>query len=329
MPIESVHVNPVEQRPRRRLLVVLRRGVLVLLVLLLLVILWVAISVTELRTGQRLWPWSPYAFCGQSTPTQLPSTVHIGLYEEFPNPWRLANLQQVDFPVTLAIAASSREEFLRLRGEIQQTYPQVRTIYFWPLLAKEEGYYPGPWANAAAVQRLTTEAADLPTLWDLEPPLGSGTWSWTNWWTNRTFTARWLAQRATPVHLWRPLTTLGLNPLFLRLLGLHYDPRDYPAVTLQVDLYAAGAGKPSGELARILRCGVEYYGDSFVPAFGVLNDGEGPAPLFVPPETFRRYLELARQAGVSEIWIFGVNGLNAEYLTILHETLPLEEMQKP
>jgi hypothetical protein len=203
----------------------------------------------------------------------------------------------------------------------------VQTVYFWPLLAKEEGYYPGPWANAAAVQRLASETADLPVLWDLEAPLGTGTWSWSNWWTNRTFTAHWLAARTTPVHIWRPLTTMGLNPLFLRLIGLHYDPHNYPAVSLQADLYTTGSGKTSAELTRILRCGVESYGDRFVPAFGVLNDGEGPEQLFIPPDTFRRYLELARQAGVSEVWIFGVNGLNEEYLAALRETLPLETME--
>jgi len=33
---------------------------------------------------------------------------------------------------------------------------------------------------------------------------------------------------------------------------------------------------------------------------------------------------LISQAGVAEVWIFGLNGLNAEYLAILRETLPLE-----
>ena len=76
----------------------------------------------------------------------------------------------------------------------------------------------------------------------------------------------------------------------------------------------------------MLRCGVERYGAQFIPSFGVLNDAEGPAEIFVPPETLRRNLGLARAAGVSEIWIFGVNGLNSEYLSALHETLPLESL---
>src|SRR5690349_6909990 len=63
---------------------------------------WLYASIVEFQTGRRLWPWSAYAFCGRSQPAALPQTVRIGLYEEFPNPWRLAKLGQLDFPVTLA-----------------------------------------------------------------------------------------------------------------------------------------------------------------------------------------------------------------------------------
>ena len=35
-------------------------------------------------------------------------------------------------------------------------------------------------------------------------------------------------------------------------------------------------------------------------------------------------LRPARAAGVSEVWIFGVNGLNAEYLAAMNRALPLE-----
>src|SRR5262245_23862245 len=74
---------------------------------------WIFASIIELQTGRRLWPWSAYAFCGHTQPAALPSQVRIGLYEEFPNPWRLAKLRQLDFPVTLAIAAPSRSKFLQ------------------------------------------------------------------------------------------------------------------------------------------------------------------------------------------------------------------------
>jgi hypothetical protein len=100
--------------------------------------------------GRRVLPWNPYASCGTSTPTTLPKTVRIELYEEFPDPWRLRQLRQVDFPVTLAIAAPSRATFLERSAAIMRDYPKVREVYFWPLLTEAEGYYPGTWSNAAA-----------------------------------------------------------------------------------------------------------------------------------------------------------------------------------
>jgi hypothetical protein len=291
-----------------------------------LALLWVGASVAEIGTGRRIMPWSAYRGCGDTQPVALPQTVRIGLYEEFPNPWRLARLRLIDFPITLAIAAPSRAAFLELRATIMREFPQVREVYFWPLLSYDEGYYPGSWSSADGIKRLAGEAAGLPALWDLELPLGKTKPSITSWLRNRAFLDRWLRERTEPVHIWRSHHTMGLDPLFLRLAGLHFDPLDYPAVSLHLDLYAKGAGLPADQMSRILRCGVERYGARFIPSLGVLNDGEGPDDIFVPPETLRRDLSLARAAGVSEVWLFGVNGLTADYIMALRETLPLEKL---
>ncbi len=258
----------------------------------------------------------------------LPATVRVGLYEEFPNPWRLSKLSQVDFSVTLAVAAQTRAAFLQLRESIQRDYPQVRDVFFWPLLKPEEGYYPGPLSNPQAVRRAMEEASGLPVLWDLElPPNFKGAslppWSW---WQNKAMTDAWLRARTQPVHIWRSYAWLGLNPLSLRLVGLHYDPLDYPAVSLHLDLYTTGTGQLEQSLQQLISSGVARYGPRFIPSFGVLNDGEGPAEKFIPPETLRRNLRIARAAGVSQIWLFGVNGLNADYLRVVREELPLEKM---
>lgn len=295
----------------------------VVAIALALLVGWLGASAFEWRTGQRLFPWSAYAGCGQSRPQSLPATVRVGLYEEFPVPWRLDKLTQVDFPVSLAVAAASRAEFLDLQASIQPAYPQVQTVYFWPLLSPAEGYYPGAWSEAAGVRRLAGEVADLPVLWDLEMPRGQADLSYGDWWQNRTFLPDWLAQRRAPVHLWRATTSMGLDPAFLRLVSMHFDPADYPEVWLHLDLYTTGAGQPQDQLARLLRCGVERYGDHFIPDFGALDDGQGPAEIFVPPATLQRELELARAAGVSEVWLFGVNGLNADYLSAVKSALPL------
>ncbi len=293
---------------------------------LTLVLLWLGATVVEWVGGRRVLPWNPYVFCGTSASTVLPKTVRVGLYEEFPDPWRLERLRQVNFPVTLAIAAPDRTTFLERRADILRTYPQVREVYFWPLLDDAEGYYPGTWSDAAAIERVADEAADMPVLWDLEMPRDKTTVSFGSWPHNRAFLDRWLRERNAPVHLWRSHDTMGLNPLFLRLIGMHFDPLDYPALTLHLNLYATGDGLPDDQMARVLRCGVERYGDRFIPSLGILNDGEGPEELFVSAETLRRDLILAREAGVAEVWLFGVNGLNDAYLSVLREALPLETL---
>jgi len=289
-----------------------------------LALLWLLASAVEWGTGQRLLPWNPYAGCGGSRPASLPPTVRVGLYEEFPVPSRLAKLRYADFPVSLAIAAPSREAFLKLSATIQRAYPQVREVYFWPLLASQEGYYPGTWSDAGALRRVAAEAEGLPVLWDLEMPPDLRHPSIRSWPQNRVWLDQWLSSRAAPVHLWRSHASMGLDPAFLRLVGMHFDPLDYPAVSLHRDLYTTGAGRPREQMARILRCGVERYGRRFIPALGVLDDGHASPDRFVPIETLRRDLRLARSAGVAEVWLFGVNGLSANVVKTLHETLPLD-----
>src|SRR5262249_38834773 len=138
-------------RGRRKLRRLAYRG---LLATLGLTLLWVGASIAELGSGRRILPGNPYAGCGDSPVAALPQTVRVGLSEEFPNPWRLERLHLIDFPVTLAIAAPSRAVFLELRATILRDYPQVREVYFWPLLSYDEGYYPGSWSSADGVKRV-------------------------------------------------------------------------------------------------------------------------------------------------------------------------------
>jgi hypothetical protein len=220
------------RRKRFVVLTTLAVGVLILLVTLL----WFRASITEWRYGRRTFLWSAYALCGEGVPESLPETVRVGLYEEFPVPWRLDKLAVVNFPVSLALAAPSRAEFLQLRDEVRTAYPQVREIYFWPLLSQEEGYYPGAWSDPEGVRRLAGEVEGLPVLWDSEVPLGRHELQVDHWRANRRFLRRWLKDREQPVHIWRGHTSMGLNPLFLRLTALHFDPANYPQVSLHLSL---------------------------------------------------------------------------------------------
>ena len=167
----------------------------------LLFLLWLLASILEWRVHIRLVPVSSYQFCGDQSVGQLPATVQVGFYEEFPVPWRLAKLSQLDFPVKLAVAAKSRAEFLTLRTDILNTYPQVREVYFWPVLAESEGYYVGSWSDPDAIERVARESNGLPVLWDLEMPRNRIDLPFANLQRNRTFLGGWFKQRIDPVHI--------------------------------------------------------------------------------------------------------------------------------
>lgn len=319
-------------RSQRRRRSNLRIFLLVLLVAIFSFVFWLYASLHELTTGQRLLPWRAYGECEPPPPEQLPSTVRVGFYEEFPNPWRLAKLKQLDFPITLAVAAPNRQEFERLRDEISAEYPMVREVIYWPTLSLAEGYYLGGLSDPQAIRRIIDESHDLPLLWDLELPrqfpanilrlLERSL-------HNRPQIGAFLRQHQQPVHIWRTHTLMGLDPFFLRLLGLQFAPDDGPQVRLHLDLYTmgTGAGAKADDVRRITRCGIRRYGERFIPSLGVLNDQEGPEEHFVSVEVFRRNLQIVREEGAAEVWIFGSNGLNQEYLQALHDILPLEKAE--
>lgn len=201
----------------------------------------------------------------------------------------------------------------------------MKGVTLWPILKKSEGYYPGSWSDTDAVERVAEESDGLPVLWDMELPLHGASFSPINWWHNRLFLDQWLRDRKQPVAIWRSYNSMGLNPLFLRLAGLHFDLEEYPEVSLHLDLYNTGSGIPAKRMKRIIRCGVEHHGKRFVPSLGVLDDGLGEKSEFTELETFKRDLKLAREAGVFEIGIFGVNGLTPKVIDAIHDTLPLQK----
>lgn len=299
---------------------------LIIFVTLALIVFWVYASIYEMIYNERLLPWDPYMFCGATTANSLPTTVQVGLYEEFPSQERLAKLREIDFPVKLAIAAPSREKFLALRDEILREYPMVQEVDYWPTIPVTAGYYTGSWSNYHEVEKAADSTAGLPVMWDLEMPLGleaKDLWI-INWWHNRQTISHWLTNRKEPVNIWRNHTSMGLSPLFLRIIGMQFDPRSYSSVLLHLNFYETGNGLPADQMERRLRCGVETYGEKFVPSLGVLNDDLGPDTDFIPETTLQRDITLARKAGVSEVWLFGVNGLNSNIVRMLHNTLPLD-----
>jgi hypothetical protein len=310
----------------------LRLVLLALLTAIFSFIFWIYVSLHELTTGQRLLPWHAYGECAPTPPESLPATVRVGFYEEFPNPWRLAKLSQLDFPITLAIAAPNRQEFERLRDEISASYPMVREVIYWPTLSLSEGYYLGGLSEPQAIQRVINESRDLPLLWDLElprqPPPSFATLIDRSR-QNRPLMGDFFRQQQQPIHIWRTHTSMGLDPLFLRMFGMQFSPDDAPEIRLHLDLYTmgTGAGANADDVRRITRCGIRHYGERFIPSLGVLNDQEGPAEVFITPEDFRRNLQIVREEGAAEVWIFGSNGLNQEYLQALHDLLPLEKAQ--
>ncbi len=291
---------------------------------------YVVSSAHEAATGERYFPYNfidSYAQCDTAKERELPQTVKVTFYEEFPNPWRLSKLQLVNFPFDIAVAAHSRKEFLSLQKEIHDNYPFAREIYYWPLIPLDQGYYPGALSDHKIISRTLNESHGLPILLDSEfkpggPDISVETIQ--NWWKNTEFIDQWIKDHPDQqIDVWRSHPTMGFHSPFLDLLGIHIDPNKYTNVSMHYNLYSDN-DLSNGQKENILCNGISEYGpEKFVPALGVLDDGVDGG-MFIPIDIFRHDLELARAAGVNRVAIFGVNGLNEEYVRAINETLPLE-----
>jgi hypothetical protein len=280
--------------------------------------LWSGTQIYEMATDTRLIPTDPYAQCGDSTPERL-VTPAIGIYDENPdfNLWN--KLEEAKFVDSIAVAAKTEEEYLYYKNEINTTHPHI-DVKFWALLSLDEGYYPGPWSDHKAVERIIQEVGNHPVLWDSEMPFKGKSFSFINWYKNKTIIHTWLLDREERVDVWRAHETMGLNPLFLRLTAIHSDPNEYPNTYMHLELSTTGEGLPDERIYKVLRCGVEEYGEKFVPSFGMLNDLKENESLYIPLDTLKRYLVAAQNAGVSEVWLFSLRGLSTETIDMINQT---------
>ncbi len=279
----------------------------------------VGLPIAQMATDKQLTPFDPWANCGNTVAVN-PSKTRVGVYDENPDFRFWGKLREAEFIDSIAVAARTREEFLYYQSEIKKVAPNVK-VKFWALLPTGEGYFPGPFSDRKGVKRLISEVGELPVVWDSELPYNWNSFSPVNWYENKDLVDKWLKKRKERVDVWRSYDIMGPDPLFLRWAALHVDPNEYPNVYLHLDLYATGKGFSNERLMQILRCGVEKYGDKFIPSFGMLSTGKKSPETYITMDTLKRYLKIAQKAGVSEVWLHSLEGLNSETIAAIRESL--------
>ena len=235
--------------------------------------------------------------------------MRISFFEEFPTKENLAKLKLVTWKTKLYIAARSLGEFKKVSSGLK-----CECIY-WPILDKREGYWFSPFSQRKAMLRVLNEVKDVPVMIDAELPRRSPMLHITqffNFFRNRKLIRDFLLDHpGTYVAEYWPV---GKIEGLMSFMGLHYDPRTYNNKVIKMFYHSMLPFNEKRVLKQFDR-GKKAYGKNFMVGYGTIAKGIlGNEPM-LSLEQLRKDLELA--AGIEEVVIFRLGGLNKEYVSVM------------
>jgi len=240
--------------------------------------------------------------------------MQISYFEEFPNKDNLHKLSLVKGKTKLYLAAKSMKEFQNLSKNLK-----VECIY-WPILEKKEGYWISPWSKRSALQRIFSElkGKKVPIMLDLELPTTKNPWLYLtqklNFWRNKRSIRNFINNYPGQIYLAEYYPEGKWKERIMQFMGLHYSN---PKVRVIKMLYHSLHHFNREFIVREMQRGKAEFGDRYLIALGTISKGiKGNEPL-LSTEQLEKDLTLAKQAGIKEVILFRLGGLNREYLEVV------------
>ena len=244
--------------------------------------------------------------------------MQISYFEEFSTKNNLNKLKLIKNHTKLYLAASSLEEFSATSKRLDRS--KLKEVVYWPILSKKEGYWISPFSRRSALKRIFLELKDqtLAVMLDLELPTTKNPWlyftQFVNFFRNKHLISNFIEKYAGQIYLAEYYPEGEKKERIMGLLGIHYKNIKVKVIKM---FYHSLHDFNVGFMNRELKRGVEEFGDNYLIAFGTIARGiSGNEPL-LKPEQLRQDLELAEKAGVKEVIIFRLGGLNKKYFKVL------------
>lgn len=278
--------------------------------------------------------------------------MQISFFEEFPTKRNLNKLSLVDFPTKLYLAASSFDEFLKLKNEIIQDYQlkdnhkkftknsnplkkinlkneksknpknslQIKEFIYWPILTKREGYWISPFTKRKALLRIFKELENTKSsvMLDLELPTTKNTslylTQFFNFLRNKYLIKKFIKNHPKQVYLAEYFPIGMLKIRLLQSIGLHFKQ----AKVIKM-LYHSMLPFGDDFFRKELELGTKYFENDYLAGFGTIAKGIMGWEKILSPAQLKKDLINAKRAKVEEVIIFRLGGLNQSYLRVLKE----------
>jgi len=234
--------------------------------------------------------------------------MKVSFFEEFPNKKNLEKLKLL--PKTkVYLAAKSIDEFRKITKGLKGEF------VYWPILAEKYGYWISPWSEPDKLKKLfeVLEKSKVPVMLDLEPP--KHRWQiftkLQNFQGNRKLIKKFIKRNRDKVYT---VERAHIPLFFSKIMGLSYPSK-------RILMYYTSFFRPfmpDHILLNRLKKKAEYCADNDCSlAIGLIATGiHGFEPVYGAKE-LNEDLQIAKKAGVKEIIIFRLGGLNKELINVI------------
>lgn len=253
--------------------------------------------------------------------------LNSSFFEEFPSEEMLTKLDFIDFPTKIYLGAYNLSEFYAWQEKVMEQKGDAVQLVYWPLLAEDEGYWISPWSEPKALERTfdkllqRSDKKPLEVMLDLEFPK-----------KKRQIAMRWGAPEEnlqTITHFLQEAPEQNISIItveksyfpdwFLRALGMSY-PTDIFSHR-RMKLYYTSFQRsflPESIVDFFYRRKTEKAAqEGYGLALGLIAPGiYGQEPTY-RPAVLEKELQIAMEAGVKEVVIFHLTGVNEEIQAVL------------
>ncbi len=245
--------------------------------------------------------------------------MFISFFEEFPTGKNLEKIRMISWPAKVYIAAKSMDDYVQIRKLI--TNRNIKEIIYWPVVERSEGYWISPFTKRKALIRVFSECRgkNIPIMIDAELPTTQNPFLYItqgfNFFRNKRLIEKFLRmQKTVYIAEYAPMHKNILN--IMGIFGLHFDPAIYKNKIIKM-CYHSMHHESAEEAERKINEGRRLWGKNFIIGYGTIASGiQGNEPI-LPYKKLEEDLLRAEKAGVDEVIIFRLGGLNKRYAQII------------
>ncbi|MEA3378342.1 MAG: hypothetical protein U9Q69_01760 [Nanoarchaeota archaeon] len=238
----------------------------------------------------------------------------ISFFEEFPSEKNLEKIRLVDFPTKLYIASKSLKNFKK----IKITSKFVKEVVYWPVLDFNEGYWMSPFSKRKALKKVIDETENLNILWDAEWPKKRSLvlLNAFQFFGNRKLIKRFFKKHKGTIYTAEYFPEKGFFAKLLVFFGLSFDPNKYGSKMIKM-IYSSMHDYGKNFIKKEVEFGVKNYGNNFLVALGTIAVGIKGDEDILDLKVLERDLGICKKAGVNEVIVFRLGGLDKDYLKII------------